>query len=548
MARLQKHFRLVVAVLGGLMMSASFPRIGVAGLAWVAPGIILASGLGARPRTAFRLGCLAGFAQALMSLSWLLHIPVFKLAPIVGWIALSAFLALYAGAWVWLCWKIYPRRSVRTEEEWPLAGERLLEAHWGQRLGWSLACAAIWVALEMIQARFLTGFPWNLLGSSQFRMLPVIQTASVAGIYGNSFLCVWFGTSCLLAGVAVLRRSSTPRRWLWEIAPSLVVSAGVIAWGFQTLLASTGGHRTVKVALIQPSIPQRFIWNPQEDAYRFRELMQLSSAAMAQKPDLMIWPEAAVPGFVRWETNIHDAVMRFAQTNRVWLILGGDDAMPAGGFVDKYDVYNASFLVSPRGEFVGRYAKQNLVIFGEYIPFARWLPFLERWTGMGSFTRGTGPTVFEIPELGLKTSVVICFEDIFPHLVRDHVRTELDFLLNLTNNGWFGESSAQWQHAAGAVFRAVENGLPLVRCANNGLTCWVDPTGRMREVYFPGMEDIYGRGIKMAEIPLGAGRATFYRRQGDVFGWCCVAVAVLLGARSFWRGTAPGRQGWQSKG
>jgi apolipoprotein N-acyltransferase len=539
MARLQKHFRLLVAVLGGLTMAASFPKIGVAGLAWVAPGIILASALGARERTAFRLGYVAGFAQALMSLSWLLYIPVFKLAPIIGWMLLSAFLALYTGTWVWLCWRIYPRRSQWTEEEWPTAGERLLEANWAQRLGWSLACAAIWVALEMVQARFLTGFPWNLLGSSQFRMLPILQIASFSGIYGLSFLCVWFGASCLMAAIVVLRRSNTPRRWLWEVIPCLLMSAGVIAWGYQTLLATpVATNRTVKIALIQPSIPQRFIWDPQEDANRFHELMELSTAAMAQKPDLMIWPEAAVPGFVRWETNTHDAVTRFVQTNHVWLILGADDARPAAGLTDKINVYNASFLVSPRGEFVNHYAKQNLVMFGEYIPFVRWFPFLERWTGMGSFTPGTGPALFEIPELGLKTSVVICFEDIFPHVVRGYVRnagSDLDFLLNLTNNGWFGESSAQWQHAAGAVFRAAENGLPLVRCANNGLSCWVDAAGRMQEVYFPGTQDIYGRGIKSVEIPVGAGRATFYRRYGDLFGWCCVGMAVLLGAWSFRR-------------
>jgi apolipoprotein N-acyltransferase len=194
--------------------------------------------------------------------------------------------------------------------------------------------------------------------------------------------------------------------------------------------------------------------------------LELSSTALAQKPELMVWPEAAVPGFVRWETNTHDVVTRFAKSNHLWLILGADDARPVMGSADKYNVYNASFLVSPRGEFVNHYAKQNLVIFGEYIPFVRWLPFLERWTGMGSFTPGSGPALFEIPELGLKTSVVICFEDIFPHLVRSYVQSvgsDLDFLLNLTNNGWFGESSAQWQHAAGAIFRAVENGLPLVR-------------------------------------------------------------------------------------
>jgi apolipoprotein N-acyltransferase len=157
---------------------------------------------------------------------------------------------------------------------------------------------------------------------------------------------------------------------------------------------------------------------------------------------------------------------------------------------------------------------------------------------MGSFTPGTGPVTFVAPDLQLKTSVLICFEDVFPHLVREYVEDDTDFLLNLTNNGWFGESAAQWQHAASAVFRAVENGLPLVRCANNGLTCWVDAQGRMKEVYFPGTKDVYGPGFKIVEVPLLDRKRppTFYRRHGDLFGWSCVAWSALAVGRTFlWR-------------
>jgi apolipoprotein N-acyltransferase len=143
---------------------------------------------------------------------------------------------------------------------------------------------------------------------------------------------------------------------------------------------------------------------------------------------------------------------------------------------------------------------------------------------------------FRLGERGAKTSVLICFEDTFPHFVREYVEDDTDFLLNLTNNGWFGESAAQWQHAANAVFRAVENGLPLVRCANNGLTCVVDGQGRMQEVFFPGTRDIYGPGFKVAQVPLRTGaarRTTMYRRYGDWFGWSCVALGALATGLSF---------------
>jgi apolipoprotein N-acyltransferase len=201
-------------------------------------------------------------------------------------------------------------------------------------------------------------------------------------------------------------------------------------------------------------------------------------------------------------------------------------------------VFNSSFLVSPKGHLVASYRKRRLVIFGEFIPFARWLPFLESWTGMGSFTPGKEPTPFRVPDLHFKTAVLICFEDVFPHEVRDHVEPDTDFLLNLTNNGWFGESAAQWQHAANAVFRAVENGLPLVRCANNGLSCWVDARGQMHDVFFSGSRDIYGAGFKLVPVPLLGGRSrtpTFYTKHGDVFGWSCLAWAAFLVTRAFLR-------------
>ena len=140
-----------------------------------------------------------------------------------------------------------------------------------------------------------------------------------------------------------------------------------------------------------------------------------------------------------------------------------------------------------------------------------------------------------MPELGIKTSVLICFEDVFPHLARLHAQEDADFLLNLTNNGWFGESAAQWQHASSAAFRAVENRLPLVRASNNGLSCWVDSYGAMHNVYFPGSTDIYQAGFKIADVPIVPRKgSTFYNRHGDWFGWGCVGASGLLVGAVTW--------------
>lgn len=566
--------RFLLAVGAGLLLASAFPKIGIAGFAWVAPGAILAAAIGVDGRMAFRLGFVAGLAHYLMSLHWLLNIPVMKLAPIAAWLGLSGFLSLYAGAWVWLCWRMYPApvasrslqgkgsgspRATRAGDS-PVnsALEDIVGVSWVQRLVWAMSCAALWVAWEMIQARLFSGFPWNFLGASQYSMLPIIQLASFTGVYGVSFLAAWFGVSLVCAGVVVLRRSQSPRQWMGELILPLLVLAAAVAYGFGEVVRQAPGRgpaltlistnapelspssASIRIALVQPSIPQQWVWEPQDQSNRFAQLLEWSERALATKPDLLVWPEAAVPGYLRWDTNIYQAVTNLVRRHGVWLVLGADDAAPRQNSDDPFatDYFNASFLVSPGGELEATYRKRRLVIFGEYLPLARWLPFLARWTGMGSFTAGQGVVPFRAPALRLKTSVLICFEDVFPHHVPEYVDEDTDFLLNLTNNGWFGESAAQWQHAANAVYRAVENGVPLVRCANNGLTCWVDAQGRMHDVYFPESKDVYRAGFKLVTVPLlGGGKRTptFYRRHGDVFGWACVGWSALAVGATFVR-------------
>jgi apolipoprotein N-acyltransferase len=286
--------------------------------------------------------------------------------------------------------------------------------------------------------------------------------------------------------------------------------------------------------VIQPSIPQSLIWDTNQNAIRFSELLALSEQALsgASNAQLLVWPEAAVPNMLRYEWDTYQAVTNLAINHHVWIILGSDDAIPRPDR-DEFDIYNSSFLVSPLGKLEGVYRKRALVIFGEYIPLERWAPFMKYLTPVGgSFSAGEHPVPFTLGDLGVKTSVLICFEDIFPHLGREYVREDTDFLLNLTNNGWFGESAAQWQHAANAVLRTVENRVSLVRCANNGLTCWVDSYGAMHEVYFDHSPDIYRAGYKIVDVPLlstGEKRQlTFYNRQGDWFGWACVSLTGIL--------------------
>jgi len=213
--------------------------------------------------------------------------------------------------------------------------------------------------------------------------------------------------------------------------------------------------------------------------------------------------------------------------------------------------FTAAFIIGPDGRWRSPYHKRQLVIFGEYVPLADWLPFLKWLTPIqGAWTPGDRPVTFELPRPAARKGVIevisrleagapatvgcaplICFEDTFPGAARTSARDDLDFLVNLTNDGWFGESAEQWQHMANAVLRAVENDRPMLRCANNGVTCLISRHGRVDEILRDAQQSEYGRGVLTVQIPLRtAGEAssrTFYNRHGDWFGWGCLGVTVL---------------------
>lgn len=558
--------RYPLAVLAGLVLAAAFPKIGIAGLAWVAPALMLAAALGKRGAESLRIGYVAGLAYHLALLYWLLLIPYrwhgVPLGPAAGWLSLSAYLALYPAAWVWFMAGVQRRRpkvESRGEDrvarvggedgarppqpatESVVGSQRSVEggaglgATWMGRTLWALSGAAAWVALEMVQGRLFSGFPWDPLGVSQYQMVPLIQVAALTGVHGVSFLVVWASLSLLTAARMALKEPTRRSVWVSETFLPILVVALTFSFGLRRVGQEVGPVRTLKVTMVQPSIPQTLIWDTAKDTERFLELIRLSARAMTNQTDLLVWPESAVPSYARWDTNICPAITNFVRGHRIWLILGSDDlGVPAHrAGTEGYEYYNASFLIDREGEFVARYKKQHLVVFGEYIPLMRWLPFLEWFTPIqGGFTAGTRPVPFKLPDLKVKTSVLICFEDIFPGLARECAEPDTDFLVNLTNDGWFGESAAQWQHAAAAIFRAVENGLPLLRCANNGLTCWVDGHGRVRQVACDPQGSVYGSGFMTAKIPLlapGERRGpTFYHEHGDWLGWGCVGISGIV--------------------
>jgi apolipoprotein N-acyltransferase len=375
----------------------------------------------------------------------------------------------------------------------------------------------------MLLARFFTGFPWNILGASQYRFLSLIQIASFTGVYGVSFLVV-----CISVALAVAIVSKRP---LALLPPALAVVATIV-YGQSRLTTPPANSETIKIALIQPSIPQPAIWDANEKTNRFLKLVDLSRAALEKSPDLLVWPEAAMPDIFTRNKFTQQIISQLVTGKKIWMVMGASDSRPKpNGAPAELEWANSAFLISPSGDLADRYNKKHLVIFGEYMPLADIFPFLAKFRSSGAgLVPGNHNVTFATSNPTAHFPVVICYEDMFPHEVRDRVNDGTDFILNLTNDGWFGDSAVQWQHAINALFRAIENGIPLVRCTNNGLTCWIDRNGKIHEAFFENSTDIHQAGWKIAEVPVRPPnqRPTFYTKHGDVFGWTCVALVVLL--------------------
>jgi len=507
----------LVAILAGLLLAGAFPKFSLAGFAWICPALMVFAARGKSRADAFRVGYISGLAFWLASLCWLLLIPATGF-PILGWLALSAYCAAFSGAWTWIIFD-FP---------FPIS-------HWGGRLRWTITGAAAWVALELLRGWLFTGFPWSLLGVSQYQLVPLIQIAAVTGVYGVSFLIVWFSLA-LYSAAEMICRNPSKRAWQAEIILPLFVLGLLFAGGWFWMNQASppsgglsGPPAFLRVASIQPSMPQTLIWSPIEDEKRFEELLAASQHAMTNRPDLLLWPESAVPMF----DGVYRIISDFAKTNHVAIIFNGDDARfgPAAT-----NFYNAAFIINSNGVCDAVYHKQKLVIFGEYVPLARWLPFLKWFTPIeGGWTPGAGPVIFS--GKNFTASPLICFEDVFPSTARAAAAGGPDFLVNLTNDGWFGDGAEQWQHLANSVFRAVEDGLPLVRCCNNGVTGWIDEHGRVRQIFRAADGSEYGAGALLMEIPLRPATEksapTFYQRHGNWFAWSCTAFvfAIFMGRR-----------------
>jgi apolipoprotein N-acyltransferase len=388
-----------------------------------------------------------------------------------------------------------------------------------QRCGGSVVLLGpfLWVVLEWIRSFFFIGFPWLSLGYSQHSFLNIIQFTEFTGVYGVSALVIFVN---LVLFTAVFDRSA---HW----GRLILVSAGLLlslsfwgAWRRAQLTALPPAHH-LRVGIIQGNIEQDQKWDPAFQEMTITRYEQLTREVAVQEVDLIIWPETAVPFFFQSEVDYQKRLLQLASDIKIPLLFGSP-AFRQNRL--KVTLFNRAYLLSSRAEVLGYYDKIKLAPFGEYIPFHdSFLFFLDKLVeGIGDFAAGTEPTVFSLAKE--KFGVLICYEGIFPDLARRFVARGANFLVNITNDAWFGRTSAPYQHLVMEAMRAVENRVPLVRAANTGFSAVVDIDGHIRARTM-----LYETAFLVEELAWPQ-VASFYAMYGDVFVWLCALVTVgMLG-------------------
>ncbi|MBN1104934.1 MAG: apolipoprotein N-acyltransferase [Deltaproteobacteria bacterium] len=488
------------AILSGLMLTAAFPPSNTPWIAWIALVPLLKAISGKSAGSAFALGLTAGVAHYGSLVYWIVvvleHYGGLHLLTSLGVLALFCFyLALYPALFALLS-RGFQLRPFRV-----------------------LGLSALWVSVEFIRAKALTGFPWCLLGHTQHAWLDLIQISDVAGVYGISFLLV--ASNALLYNL--IFHPGFLRMALGKLESLVVILlvSGTLFYGVTRFkqVREGGEHRkTLKVAIAQGDIDQSIKWNPRYQERTIRIYEELSLDAATFGPDLTLWPETAVPFFFYDHPELSLRVLKVAENLHSTLIFGGPAyrRQPEG-----IKFYNRAYMISPQGRMAGHYDKIHLVPFGEYVPLKRFLPFVNRLVpAAGDFAAGEKLAPLATPLL--PAGVLICFEVIFPELAAAQVRAGAEILLNLTNDAWFGRTSAPHQHLAMAVFRAVENRRPLFRAANTGISAFISPAGEIT-----GRSGLFTRQLLKQEVPLSETSRSFYTLYGDVFAGILLLLTLI---------------------
>jgi apolipoprotein N-acyltransferase len=492
------------AALSGVLLAVSFPSFNLSFLAWIALIPLLFAIRTQGVRNGFWLGGITGLFYFAGTVHWVTNsvhfyggIPVVPASLIT--LLLCAYLALYPAT--------FGAAAVHLRRSHPNL--------------FFVAAPALWTALELARTYVFSGFPWSLLGYSQYHALPVIQMADITGVYGVSFVIVLVN--------AAIAEFITDRKKYIGLAVALIVMVLALGYGAIRLRTPEGTGR-ITVSVVQGNIEQDKKWDPAYQTEVIETYQRLTQQVLNDHPDLVIWPETATP-FYFGAIKGRDAILtedlrRFVRSSGIHLLTGSPS------FEQKPDhsylLRNSAYLLNDTGATAALYHKFHLVPFGEYVPLKSVLFFVDKMVqAIGDFQAGDTYTVMTVPGVHGETtlSTVICYEIIFPDLVRRFVDRGAAVMTTITNDAWFGRTAAPYQHFSMAVFRAVENRVPVARAANTGVSGFIDSKGNI----------LAASGIfteaRLTRTIVPGNEKTFYTKYGDIFSYLCVIISLILLAK-----------------
>jgi apolipoprotein N-acyltransferase len=495
------------AVFSGILLTLSFPTFNLYPLAWVALVPFMVSVWGKEPSKAFIAGLVFGVFYFFGTTYWIYHsishyggIPLIVSLLIV--FSLCLYLSLYPGVFAVLF-------SLKIRST---------------KLPALLLAPVLWVSLEYARSYVFTGFPWSSIGYSQYLFLYGIQSADLTGIYGISFLVV----SCngVISDIFIARK----RHAEIPLFPARLPHIGIAAFLLLFLLNLFYGYwrlheyrpgNTIKIGIVQGNIDQSKKWEPSHQEEVISIYKELTRQIVTSSPHLIIWPETSLPFFFGYDTIRSQDLVAFQRQLNTYLLFGTVMVKNPPGKETPLQLLNSAVLLDRNGNITYSYYKIHLVPFGEYVPLKSIFFFVEKFvSGAGEFVPGDSFVKAQTP-FGT-FSAFICYEIIFPGLVRKFYSKGGDFIVTITNDAWFGQTSGPYQHFSMAVFRAIENRKPLVRVANTGVSGFMDSNGRILK-----KTPLFTQRIETGEITLDRSRSV-YSRFGDIFSYLCIAAALIV--------------------
>jgi apolipoprotein N-acyltransferase len=486
-----------LAAATGILLFLSFPKYGSGFLAWIA---LIPLFWAMKEVVSIRQGLLLGFIAGLVChiglIYWITYVIVnYGYLPIYLGIILMLLLACYLSLYT------------------ALFAVGII--FFRQKIALSFAAPVLWICLEYCKSYLLTGFPWENLGYSQYLNKYLVQFADVSGVFGLSFLIVLVNVTLF----EVLAKKS--KKKLISAAVVILIIAGVLIYGvsrsrqIDAVLENAAG---IEVSIIQGNIDQAIKWNDGFQKETINIYEQLSVQNMPAKEGLVVWPETAVPFNYQDANQLQKQVRDISLKTKSWFIFGSTSYENSK---NDTNYYNSAYLLSPAGEIKGKYNKVHLVPYGEYVPLRNVFPFINKLTGgMGDFSAGTGyyPLTMDNKKIG----ILICYEGILPFAARTYKKKGAELLVNITNDAWFGATSAPFQHFSMAVFRAVETRLYLVRAANTGISAIINPKGEIVARTYIFEKAAITENVKYSNIQ------TIYAKYGDALVIVCFGLVLFF--------------------